>query len=109
MEAFMKLPNGSFVQLREDRIESMKSSIRYNPFRWKNGVVGFYMKGDRIVPVVDLNEKLETEGGTKRVFVIMKSVVFSIGYSSLKLEKPSGEEIDLEAMSREVLEDLGVI
>ncbi len=80
--------------------------LDYNPFDLGKGIVGFYLKGERVLPVVDLQERLKLKRTGKRIYVVSKSVVFIFEYESIKRE--AGNGIDISEIEREVLRELRV-
>ncbi len=78
----------------------IKEKIDYNPFPFGE-IAGFYLKGSRILPVVDLQKVLNLKRGSRRVFLISDEVVFTLEYDSLS-KNSSGEEIDLDSIFEEV-------
>ena len=79
--------------------------LDYNPFDLGKGIVGFYLRGERVLPVVDLQERIGLKRTGKRIYVLSKSVIFIFEYDSIKRE--AGEEIDISEIEREVLKELG--
>ena len=79
--------------------------LDYNPFDLGKGIVGFYLRGERVLPVVDLQERLKLKRTGKRIYVVSKSVVFIFEYDSIKRE--SGDEIEISRIEEEVMKELG--
>ncbi len=78
----------------------IKEKIEYNPFSFES-VAGFYLRGDRILPVIDLQKALNLKRRSKRVFLVSDKCVFLVEYDSLS-RGLEGEEIDLDSIFREV-------
>ena len=82
----------------------IKERLEYNPFSCGN-VAGFYLRGDKILPVVDLQKALNLKRRSKRVFLVSDECVFLVEYDSLSKDL-EGDEIDLEEVFKEVKKDL---
>ena len=80
--------------------------LDYNPFDLGRGIVGFYLKGERVLPVVDIQERLKLRRTGKRIYMVSKNAVFIFEYDSIKREV--GDEIDISKIEEEVLKELGV-
>ena len=107
MRAYLVVPRG-FVDIGKNSVNAVSDRLSFNPYGLEGGVVGFHLRGDSILPVVDLNDRLELDRTEKHTFVVLKSVVFRVWYSEMVLERPEGSEIDLDSLEKEVLADLGV-
>jgi hypothetical protein len=84
--------------------EKVLGSLNYNPFNVGKGIVGFYLKGDRVFPVVDLQERLNLSRKSKKLYLMSKNAVFIFEYDSIG--KEGEKELDIVEIEREVMEEL---
>ncbi len=82
----------------------IREKLEYNPFSFGE-VVGFYLRADKILPVVNIQEVLNLKRCSKRVFLISDEAVFLVEYDSLS-KSHEGEEIDLDLVLKEVRKKL---
>jgi len=107
MRAYLQLDKDRFISLEPEKLDSITPSLEYNPMPLEGGVVGFYLRGSKIMPVVDLHQRLSISRKRNKLYLICCGVAFIAEYDSLT-RQPKGEELDLRSIAKEVLKDLGV-
>ncbi len=103
----LQLEDDLFLPLDPENLDSINPSIEYNPMPLEGGVVGFHLKGTKILPVVDLQERMGISKKPDKLFITCCSVVFIVEYKSMT-KSPKGKSLDLPGMAREILSELGV-
>ena len=107
MRVFLVLGD-RYVDLDRFGILSVQEELIFNPYDLGRGIVGFHLRGDTILPVVDLNARIGLEKTEKSKYVVLRRCVFRIWYSRMTLEKPSGTELNLDDLEREIISELEV-
>ncbi len=107
MEAYLLLEEDKFIEIKLENVDGIFSFIEYNPFPGENGLLGFYLKANKIYPVVDLNDLLKINRGDKSLYLQCGGVVFLISYKKLSSQKTGEEKIELSEIAKGILERLG--
>ena len=95
--------NGEY-SIKLEGFEKITDELEYNPFEIGNGIVGFYLRGEHVLPVVDLHERLNIDRKDRRLYLMTGNIVFIFDYDSIESE---GENvIDVEKLEKEIIGEL---
>ena len=83
-------------------VERIEEDVDYNPYRLE-GILGFALRGERVVPVIDGAEVLGRRG-RKALFLFTGRSVVRLEYDEIVKE---GGEVGVEEIERGALERLG--
>ncbi len=102
MKVYAIISNDLHIEIGTDA-DFVYENLTYNPMRVGKGIVGFYLKGEKILPVADLNEILNVEKGNSTLAIGFKGVVFLVWHRGLSIERPDSKQLDLEPVVERIL------
>ena len=85
--------------------DSISERLEYNPVDMGKGLLGFHLRGERVLPVFDLNRVLGMERGRKWIYFVTRDAVFLVSYDGIWRDG-EGEEIDLGRVAEDLRGEL---
>jgi len=106
--AFYLVSGDHYIEMDNEGYEWIGNSLEYNPILQERGVIGFCLRGDRIIPVVDLQKALNIRRATKKIYIIYRDVAFVFEYEKISSDPAERKKINLADIAMKVKESLGV-
>jgi len=106
--AFYLVSGEYYIEMDNGEYEWIGNNLEYNPILQDGEMIGFCLRGDRIIPVVDLQEALNIKRAAKKIYIIYKDVAFVFEYEKISSNPSEKKKIDLVEIAKRVKEFLGV-
>ncbi len=97
-----------YVEMDNKNYEWMGNNLEYNPILQEGEIIGFCLRGDRIIPVVDLQKALNLKRAAKRIFIVYNDVALMFEYEEISSDPSGRERIELCKITENVKKSLGV-